>query len=139
MNEDVLRDARAALAAGRCDEALRLAWQVTMPAVLNSDADQLARSAAFAEEVASVTSGRTKEQARQQAAYWSACIEEPRSEQSSAWNVRSWFRRAPAEKRYPCPQCAELILVDAKVCRFCGLALTREHEQGQPPPPTGRA
>jgi len=123
MNDDVLLEAREAFARGRADEALREAWQMTMPAVLGQDAEQLARSAAFAEEVACATSGGTQKEARQYAAYWSACIEEPRDRQGTAWNIKSWFRRAPRERRYPCPQCAELILVDAKVCRFCGHGL----------------
>lgn len=33
-------------------------------------------------------------------------------------NVR--MEEAPAGQRLPCPACAEMILVDAKVCRFCG-------------------
>ena len=29
-------------------------------------------------------------------------------------------------ERIKCPQCAELIMKDAKVCRFCGYKLTKE-------------
>jgi hypothetical protein len=28
------------------------------------------------------------------------------------------------ERRIPCPQCAERILPEAKICRFCGSVLT---------------
>lgn len=123
MTDDVLSDARVALANGRMDEALRLAWHATMPAVLSQDSDQLEASTSFAQEVAAVTTGKTREEARQQAAYWSACLEEPREIDGSMWSRLRWFRRTPPEERHPCPQCAELIMVNAKVCRFCGHAL----------------
>lgn len=123
MTEDVLANARGALSAGRVDAALRLAWDATMPAVLSQDSEQLARSAAFAEEVASIATGGAQREAREHAAYWTACIVEPRDQQASAWNIKSWFTRAPKEERYPCPQCAEMIMVQAKVCRFCGHTL----------------
>lgn len=120
MTDDVLAEARAALARGRVEDAIRMAWKATMPAVLSQDSEQLARSAAFAAEVANVATGSAKQEAREQAAYWTACIVEPRDQQPSAWNVRSWFTRAPKEERQPCPQCAEMIMVNAQVCRFCG-------------------
>lgn len=90
-----------------------------MPAVLSQNAVLLADAAAFADEVATVSSGSVQEEARQYAAYWAACIVEPRDQQASAWNVKSWFRRSPREERIPCPDCAEPIMKDAKVCRFC--------------------
>lgn len=123
MTADPLQSAREALAAGRPEEALRVAWKATMPSVLNQDSEQLAASAAFAEEVADVSTGAARQQAREHAAYWTACIVEPRDQQTSAWNIRSWFTRAPKEERHPCPQCAEMIMVNAKVCRFCGHTL----------------
>lgn len=123
MTTDALADARAALSVGRAEEAVRLAWKATMPAVLSQDAEQLAASAAFADELAEVTSGDVQREARQQAAYWTACIVEPRDQQTSAWNIKSWFTRAPKEERFPCPQCAEMIMVNAKVCRFCRVTL----------------
>lgn len=123
MTADPLQSAREALAAGRPEEALRLAWKATMPSVLNQDSAQLAASAAFADEVAAISTGSTRQEAREHAAYWTACIVEPRDQQTSAWNIKSWFTRPPKEVRMPCPQCAELIMVDAKVCRFCGHTL----------------
>ncbi len=120
MSADPLAAARAALASGRADEALRLAWEATMPAVLGQDNEQLRASAAFAGELAEASAGGTREEARQNAAYWLACISDPRDAQPSAWSIRSWFTRAPKERRMPCPECAESIAATAKVCRFCG-------------------
>jgi hypothetical protein len=97
VSDDVLLEAREAFAKGQADEALREAWKVTMPAVLGQDADQLARSAAFAEKVACATSGGTQKEARQYAAYWAACVDSPRADQGSAWSVKRWFERTPKD------------------------------------------
>lgn len=118
--EDPLVAARGALEAGRAEEALRLAWDATMPAVLGQDDDRLRAAAVFATELAEASEGGVREEARQNAAYWLACIAEPRDQQTSSWNVKSWFQRAPKQERVPCPECAELIVANAKVCRFCG-------------------
>ena len=37
---------------------------------------------------------------------------------------------AGAEKRIPCPYCAELILPQAKICRYCGRSVTPQAEGG---------
>lgn len=34
----------------------------------------------------------------------------------------------PAQKRIPCPQCAELILPAAKVCKHCGYSMMKESQ-----------
>ncbi len=120
MDDDPLAPARGALASGQSREALRLAWAATMPAVLRQDDDSLRRSAEFAEELAGVSTGDIRDEARRNAAYWLACIEEPRDQQSTAWSFRKWFQRGPRDERMPCPECAESIAVGAKVCRFCG-------------------
>ena len=117
---DPLAPARAALDAERPDEALRLAWQATMPAVLHQDDEALGRAVDFAEEVAARSTGAVRAEALQNAAYWAACVTSPRDGQGSAWSFRRWFSRAPKDERIPCPECAEMIMKDAKVCRFCG-------------------
>jgi hypothetical protein len=117
--QDPLATARAALEAGRPDDALRLAWQATMPFVLSQDDARLSSASQFAEEVAARSDGATRGKALQNAAYWAACIAEPRDRQGSVWSVKRWFSRTPGEHRVPCPDCAEMIMVNAKVCRFC--------------------
>ena len=118
--QDPLATARAALEAGRPDDALRLAWQATMPFVLSQDDARLSSASQFAEEVAARSDGATRGKALQNAAYWAACVTSPRAGQGSAWSFRRWFSRPPRQERIPCPECAESIVKDARVCRFCG-------------------
>lgn len=94
---DPLAGARAALDAGRADEALQRAWQATMPAVLRQDDESLSRAVQFAEVIAAETSGATRRQALENAAYWAACVDSPRADQGSAWSVKRWFERTPKE------------------------------------------
>lgn len=45
-----------------------------------------------------------------------------------------------AGTRVPCPQCAELVMSTAKVCRFCGIALAPAAQPSSTPnPPAERA
>lgn len=122
-DEDPLAAARAALAEGNPDDALRKAFKATKSAVRQQDDDLLLRASEFAAEVAEASTGRLAKEASQYSVYWRACIDEPRDQQPNAWSFLSWFKRGPAQERTPCPECAELIVVGAKTCRFCGYRL----------------
>lgn len=119
-DDDPLAAARGALASGHPHEALRLAFKTTKTAVRHQDNALLLSASEFAAEVAAAADGKVAKEAQQYALYWRACIEEPRDQQPSAWSFLSWFKRAPAQERTPCPECAELIVIGAKKCRFCG-------------------
>ena len=120
VDDDPLADARRALEAGNPDAALRLAFKAAKPAVRHQDDETLRLAAAFATDVAERSQGRVQKEASQYSVYWRACIEEPRDQQPNAWSFRKWFQRGPRDARMPCPECAESIVVGAKVCRFCG-------------------
>lgn len=121
MTTDPLDDARTALARGRTSVAVRLAWNDVRSAVLAQDESTITAGMHLAEEIAAASDGRTRKQAEQLAAYCSACIREPQEPVGSTWALArlvTWGRR-----RRPCPDCAEQIPVDARVCRYCGYRL----------------
>jgi hypothetical protein len=117
MEHDPLQDARQALAAGQLAEAVVSAWTAVRPAVLAQDAHVIREARDLAEEIATRTTGATRIDAEQLAAYCAACIVEPRETIPSSWSMKSLFRRSTTKK---CPDCAESIQSEALVCRFCG-------------------
>lgn len=127
MTSDPLADARTALANGKHGQAVRLAWNDVRTAVLAQDVDTITAGRHLAEEIAAASDGRARTEAEQLAAYCTGCLLEPQEPVGSLWalgRLTAWGRR----RRRPCPDCAELIAVDARVCRYCGHRLA--------PPPT---
>ena len=118
--------ARQLLAAGRPDAAMRAAWQASTPAARVQNNESLIQIRSLAEEIALASDGATRTDAEQLAAFCTACLLEPRDTSARFWSIKGWFRRDPTTRK--CPDCAEQIASDAKVCRFCGYRLA--------PPPT---
>lgn len=86
--------------------------------VVSNDRDGLAAAALFAQDVANETSGTTKADARQLALYCSACLDSPQDSLLERWSLSNLFARRRKTKR--CPDCAESVDAEARVCRFCG-------------------
>ncbi len=119
MTSDHLAQARAAFDDGRAMRAIDLAWKAVRPAVMAQDSERIGDTQRFAEQVAAATDGTPHDKAEQLAAYCGACLLEPRDYPGLPWAFSRFFRRSTRSTKR-CPDCAESILADARVCRFCG-------------------
>jgi hypothetical protein len=113
-----LESARSAWAAGQTGLALRTAWSSASGAATRLDAPLLAALAALADEIALSAQGSQAADAFRLSAYCRACLEVG-DDGVSAWSIARIFGR-PRQKRKKCPDCAEQIAQDARVCRYCG-------------------
>lgn len=115
-----MEDARAEWSRGRAARAISLAWNAVNRAMDRGDDEILREAAALARVIESEEGGTTGHQARQLADYCDACLagagNGTRSE--GVLGLISGWRR-----RRKCPDCAEPIAREARVCPHCGYRL----------------
>jgi hypothetical protein len=136
MQADALvAKARSELDAGRSGTALRTAWQAVNQAMLQADERPVRDVLPLAEAIAAATSGRERGDAETLVRYCRAVLDGVGGGVAAPGLIDRMLGRgsrreqaAPPPDRRRCPECAEDIHVDARVCRFCGVRL------GEPAP-----
>lgn len=117
---DPLSNARDALERGEYATALRLAWSASRPAVLAQDDAVLTQTIDLADRIARDAHGDVCDEAQKLSVYCAECISVPRSQQPSPWSMKKLFSWGGASAQKKCPDCAEDIALEARVCRYCG-------------------
>lgn len=115
-----IEDARAEWSRGHARRAVGLAWNAVNRAMDHGEDEVLREAAALGRDIAGEESGPVAREARQLADYCDACLagagNGTRSE-GLLGLIAGWRRRRK------CPDCAEPIAREARVCPHCGYRL----------------
>ena len=121
--EQLVGRARDELDAGRLAAANRSAWEAVQAAMLTQDEGPVRDVAQIARAIVADADGSTREDAEKLASYCAALLDGVGggvAAPSLLDRVFGGVRGRTDERRRRCPECAEDIAVDAKVCRYCG-------------------
>lgn len=119
-----LRRSRTELERGRLGPAVRAAWTAGNAATSLGDETALGRVVAIAREIADRSEGRHRREAEQLLAYCGVSIDQLASGMRPPSSLdrllgRGWAHpKGQQTKR--CPDCAEQVKAEARICRFCG-------------------
>jgi hypothetical protein len=115
----LLEQARGAFDRGDLKQALRLGWEAGANAASRLEEPELRQTEELARLIAEASEGDLRDDARGLETYCTVARENPKSKQSRWSRLPGRLRRAPVETKV-CPDCAEEVKADARVCRFCG-------------------
>jgi hypothetical protein len=114
-----LAQAREALERGRVKRALKHSWRAALPASSSNDGSSLREVIEVAQAIRNRAAGRDGEEAARLVAYCTEALASPHRRRT-LWAGFRTGAQAVSDDTKTCPDCAETIKAEARVCRFCG-------------------
>ena len=116
MATDPLARAHSQWAEGNAKGAIGSSWDAANDALIRGDRGTVEAVAALAADIATATGGKVSEDAAQLSSYCRLSLDGVGSGVQATSVLGRMFGRT---KRRKCPDCAEKISVEAKVCPHC--------------------